>query len=82
MRYADGNEARLGDVIAIDKKYRGIVVANFDGNEYADAHPAGQWSYLARGILVDTDFGGLVHYEHEENEENEHMVLVRRGDDL
>ena len=79
MRYADGSEARLGDVVVIDKKYRGIVVANIDGSEYADAHPAAQWSYLARGILVDTDFGGLVHYE---DGQNENMVLMKRSDDV
>lgn len=76
MRYADGNEARIGDVIAIDDQYRGVVVACIDRGEYTDAHPAAQWSSLGKGILVDTDFGGLVHYP---DEKNEHMVLVRRG---
>jgi hypothetical protein len=79
VRYADGNEALLGDIVAIDEKYRGVVVANIDGNQYADAHPGAQWSYLGKGILVETDFGGLVHYE---DGKNEHMVLVKRGNDL
>ena len=75
MRYADGNEARIGDTIAIDDKHRGTVVACIDRGEYSDAHPAAQWSYLGKGILVDTDFGGLVHYP---EERNERMTLVGR----
>ncbi len=78
MRYADGNEALLGDLIAIDEKYKGEVVANIDGNQYSDAHPSSQWSYLGKGILVDTDFGGLVHYQ---DGKIEHMILVKRADD-
>lgn len=75
MKYTDGNEARIGDVIAIDEQHRGVVVVCVDRNEYTDAYPAAQWSSLGAGILVDTDFGGLVHYT---DEKSEHMVLVRR----
>lgn len=60
MRYTDGNEARIGDVVAIDTIYRGVVVACMDRNEYL---PGGEhWAYLKNGIMVDTDFGGLIHY--------------------
>lgn len=75
MRYADGNEAHIGDVVAIDEKHRGVVVANIDGGEFSQ-HFAKDWGYLKRGILVDTDFGGLVHYP---NGEHEHIVLLERG---
>lgn len=75
MKYSDGNEAEIGDVIAIDEKYRGVVVVCLDRDEYAEAYPRAQWSYLGTGILVDTDFGGLVHYSAEKSEQ---MVLVRR----
>jgi hypothetical protein len=33
------------------------------------------WAYLGTGIMVDTDFGGLVHYT---NESAEDFVLLRR----
>lgn len=36
MRYADGNIARLRDLIAIDTKYRGLVVACIDSDEYSE----------------------------------------------
>lgn len=74
MHYADGNEAQLGDVVAIDDKYRGIVVANIDGGEYSEPLATG-WEQLKTGILVDTDFAGLVHYP---NTKHEHIVLVER----
>jgi hypothetical protein len=34
------------------------------------------WSHLASGIMVDTDFGGLVHYTDELAED---LVLIQRG---
>jgi hypothetical protein len=76
MHYFDGNEAHLGDVVLIDGKYKGTVVASMDTNEYSDAHPKEQWGYLKKGVMIDTEFGGLVHYT-EPNQE--HMVLTRRG---
>ena len=78
MRYADGNDAKLGDTVAIDEKYRGLVVADIDGGKFSERFKEG-WSYLKTGILVDTDFGGLVHYP---NNEHEHIVLLARANDL
>jgi hypothetical protein len=75
MLYSDGNEARAGDTVAIDDKYRGIVVAAIDANEYSDGYSAEQWAYLREGILVDTDFGGLVHYP---STEYEKLSLISR----
>lgn len=34
------------------------------------------WAYLERGIMVDTDFAGLVHYTEEGADE---LILVQRG---
>lgn len=76
MNYADGNEARVGDSVAIDEKYRGTVVAVLDRGEFALDYPAEEWSYLANGVLIDTDFGGLVHYRDFANEE---VTLLARG---
>jgi hypothetical protein len=76
MRYSDGNEARIGDVIAIDEHHHGNVVANLDANQFSDAFPRESWQHLQRGILVETDFAGLVHYP---NGEHEVMRLLERG---
>ena len=76
MKYSDGHEAMLGDVIAIDGSHRGTVVACIDRAEYSQEHPREQWSYLGKGIMVNTDFGGLVHYT---DGTQEHMALVSRA---
>ena len=60
MKYSDGNEALPGDVVAIDGEYRGRVVACIDAGTFLPGHDG--WDYLLGGIMVDTDFGGLVHY--------------------
>jgi hypothetical protein len=76
MRYADANEAELGDVVLIDGKHRGTVVAVIDTAAYSEGFPLDQWSYLGKGILVDTEFGGIVHFP---GAEEELITLVRRG---
>jgi hypothetical protein len=74
MKYSDGNEAMIGDEISIDTKYRGLVVACMDSNTFLSGHES--WSYLKHGIMVDTNFGGLVHYSDNASED---IRLVRRG---
>lgn len=76
MKYADGNEAHVGDHLLIDGQYHGEVVACIDRDEYSPNRPREQWAYLARGVMVDTDFGGLVHYA---DGEHEHLVLLSRA---
>ena len=77
MHYSDGNEAMMGDRIAIDGKHQGVVVACIDRVEYSAEYPKEHWSHLDKGMLVDTDFGGLVHYE---NSNDEHFLLIERAD--
>ncbi|MFZ6046764.1 hypothetical protein ACFW0H_11625 [Pseudomonas sp. CR3202] len=79
MNYIDGQKALLGDEVLIAGKHKGNVVACIDQGQYSSQYPASDWSYLGEGALVDTDFGGIVHYT---NAENEHIVLVRRGVNL
>ena len=78
VRYADGNEVKVGDAVAIDTNYRGVVVASIDTGEYSDGYSEKQWAYLGNGILINTDFGGLVHYP---SAHNEKLVLLHRGDE-
>lgn len=78
MKYTDGTEIKLGDKVIISGKYHGVVVANIDGSEYSESHPKDQWSYLGSGVMIDTNFGGLVHYQ-EENIKGETIELDSRG---
>jgi len=74
MKYSDGIEIMLGDKVLISGKYHGVVVANIDGDEYSKSNPKEQWAYLGSGVIIDTDFGGLVHYQ-EETIEGETLEL-------
>ena len=58
MRYSDYNEAKLGDEVAIDDIYKGVVVASLDTDEYSARCPREEWAHLGTGIVVDTNFGG------------------------
>jgi hypothetical protein len=60
MRYSDGNEVKAGDVVQIDTTYSGTVIACMETNDYLPGEE--DWAYLKEGIMVNTDFGGLVHY--------------------
>lgn len=73
MRYEDGTEILPGDIVRIDSQYRGTVVASMDLGQYLVGQE--QWSYLGRGIMVDTDFGGLVHYTADATDD---LVLIDR----
>lgn len=76
MRYSDGNDARVGDRVQIDGQFRGIVVASIDTGHYSSAFPEAEWSYLKEGILIDTEFAGVVHYR---DSTDETIVLVGRA---
>ena len=78
MEYSNGMEVKLGDKVLIDGKYNGVVVANIDGSEYSEKEPEAKWGYLGSDVMIDTDFGGLVHYK-QENMEHEEIQLASRG---
>lgn len=74
MKYNDGQRVLAGDVVEIDGRYHGVVIAAIDEGSYL---PGGEdWEYLAKGAMIDTDFAGLVHYP----SDDEDLVLIRRAD--
>ena len=74
MKYADGEEIEPGDVVQIDVIYRGKVMVSMDTKRALPGWEA-DWDYLERGIMVYTDFAGLVHYTPEAADE---LVLLDR----
>jgi hypothetical protein len=74
MKYADGSCIEPGDLVQISSIHRGKVVASMDTGRYLPGQET--WAYLGKGIMVDTDFGGLVHYTADTTEE---FVLLQRG---
>ena len=75
MNYTDGQEAMLGDEVLIDGQRTGIVVACIDSGQYSTQYSENDWAFLMEGALIDTDFGGLIHYK---NTANEIILLVKR----
>lgn len=73
MKFSDGTDIEPGDLIRIGSSHRGRVVASMDTGKFLPGQES--WAYLGTGIMVDTDFGGLVHYT---SEIAEHFVLIRR----
>jgi hypothetical protein len=80
MKYMDGTEIELWDRVLISGKYHGVVVADIDGGRYSESNPKEQWKYLGSGVLIDTDFGGLVHYQ-EETMAGETIELESRNEE-
>ena len=74
MHYANGTSIEPGDLVQIDRIHRGRVVASMDTKKYLPGHES--WDYLGVGIMVDTDFGGLVHYTEEATDE---LALIQRA---
>ncbi len=74
MKCSDGTEMKRGDRVLIAGKYHGVVVADIDGSEYSEQHLKEKWGYLGSGVMIDTDFGGLVHYQ-QQNMAGEDIVL-------
>ena len=54
---------RVGDTVVDRTGLKGRVVANIDRDEFSPECPKNEWGYLIRGVLVETDDAGLVHYE-------------------
>ncbi len=78
MVYRDGQRMCLGDVVTIDRTHHGTVVACIEDGIYLPPHSKEQWGYLGRGVMIDTSFGGLVHYPDQKSLDTESVVLVRR----
>ena len=62
MKYADGQEVKLGDVVALGADQRGLVVCSIDTGDYSEAHPQAEWGYLGAGVLIEFPPYGLIHY--------------------
>ena len=54
--------AHLGDKVQLGEGVFGEVVCSLDTAEYSTTYPESEWSYLQRGILVESPQVGLIHY--------------------
>lgn len=63
MKYANGTEAKVGDRVRLSDGAEGVVVCSIDTDQYTVGYPRTQWEYLKRGVMIDFDKHGLIHYE-------------------
>jgi hypothetical protein len=75
VKYRDGSTIEPGDLVRIDGKYTGRVLASMDTSKYLAGNE--QWAYLRKGIMVETDFAGLVHYKSDGLEDE--LELIQRS---
>src|SRR5262249_9541472 len=62
MRYHDGEPIHVGDVVTIDVRHEGLVVACIEDGIFLHPHTKEQWTHLHDGVLIDTGLRGLIHY--------------------
>jgi hypothetical protein len=75
MKYADGQEVRLGDRVKLGKDDGGVVVASIDTNEYSGEHSQAQWGYLKKGVMIEFPLHGLIYYQEPEPD----LQLIERA---
>jgi len=75
MKYADGQDVKLGDRVRLGHDDGGVVVASIDTGVYSDRHSEAQWSYLKKGVMVEFPTYGLIHYEDPEPD----LELIERA---
>ena len=78
MRYHDGQPIHVGDVVTIDVRHQGTVVGCIEDGIYLHPHSKEQWTHLREGVLIDTSFGGLVHYPDQAALDGDQVALLRR----
>ena len=74
MNYSDGSEIKVGDTVKTSDNSHGIVVCSIDTNGFTEKYNEKQWSYLGKGILVDFEKYGVIHYENLDTD----LVFVSR----
>jgi hypothetical protein len=82
MRYHDGQPIHVGDVVTIDVRHEGLVVACIEDGIFLHPQTKEQWTHLHDGVLIDTSFGGLIHYRDPDQLKDDQVELLRRRQDL
>lgn len=75
MKYSNGQDVKLGDMVGLGDDHEGIVVCLIETDEYSEGHSKEQWGYLGKGMMVEFPSFGLIHYEVAE----EDLMLIRRA---
>ena len=63
MKYADGNEAMIGDEVDVDCCDTGVVVAILWDGIFSIDYPRANWGSLIVGLLYVSDHTGVTQIE-------------------
>lgn len=62
MKYSNNKRVLVGDKVQLGQGATGVVVCDFDHAKFSVGFSERDWSYLQRGVLVNFQLLGLVHY--------------------
>ena len=62
MNYPDGTKVMLHDRVRLWPGCTGTVVSSIDDEQYSAQYPKEEWEYMKKGVLIDSDQAGLIHY--------------------
>lgn len=65
MKYVDGQDVKVGDIVGLGGDRGGIVVCDVDAGIYTTDDPESAWGYLKKGVLVVFPSYGHIYYESE-----------------
>ncbi|MEZ5443476.1 MAG: hypothetical protein R3F15_18545 [Lysobacterales bacterium] len=66
MELLDGQSLRAGDWLRSGDGWSGRILAIIDTADFVPELVGAHWSYLGTGVLIDTDFAGMVHFQHQD----------------
>ncbi len=76
MKYSDGHKIKVGDKVKLWEGCFGEVVASIDEGDYSTGYPKFDWDYLKKGVLINSDEAGLIHYLEPEKT----LILLKRAE--
>ena len=75
MKYPDGSNVLLGDIVTLGGGMTGVVVFNFETEEFTKGFDKDEWKDFKTGIMVKSPQAGLVYYA----EDCIDLTLVKRA---
>ncbi|WP_342052225.1 MULTISPECIES: hypothetical protein [unclassified Cupriavidus] len=78
MKYADGQDVKVGDMVGLGEDRGGVVVCDIDAGDYTPNDAESAWGYLKKGVMVVFPSYGHMYYESEMEED---VFLIARKQD-
>ena len=73
-----GSDVRLGDRVCVLGRYEVEVIVTLDAGEFPHPDTLDNWRFLKSGVMLQTDFAGLLHIANQSLFDLQHIKLVSR----